>query len=218
MASSRRSPLTRLQSELLDALFAREQGFYLTGGAALSGFFLHHRPTDDLDLFTGDRATFERGRFVLREAAESAGARLEIRQESPGFLRGVLTRGDEGVVVDLVLEPVAQRVAVKPVIDGVRIDPPEEIVANKLAAIASRAEIRDLVDLWFLERHGLSIEGALDAALAKDGGATPAAIAWALSQVQVDAAARLPGDVEVGELARFREDLMRRLRKAAFPR
>ncbi len=34
-----RSKLTPLQEELLEAFFAREQRFFLTGGAALAGFY-----------------------------------------------------------------------------------------------------------------------------------------------------------------------------------
>ncbi|HEX9733963.1 MAG TPA: hypothetical protein VGG06_18480 [Thermoanaerobaculia bacterium] len=53
--------LTPLQVDLLRAFFAREQGFFLSGGAALVGFHLGHRETSDLDLFTVDTAAFERG-------------------------------------------------------------------------------------------------------------------------------------------------------------
>jgi hypothetical protein len=44
--------LTALQAEVLGEFFRREQGFFLTGGAALAGFHLCHRETHDLDLFT----------------------------------------------------------------------------------------------------------------------------------------------------------------------
>lgn len=54
MLRSSKSKLTRLQRELLEAFFARERRFFLTGGAALAGFHLHHRVTHDLDLFTKD--------------------------------------------------------------------------------------------------------------------------------------------------------------------
>lgn len=52
MTSFAHSKLTDLQREVLDAFFQRERGFFLTGGAALAGFHLGHRTTDDLDLFT----------------------------------------------------------------------------------------------------------------------------------------------------------------------
>jgi hypothetical protein len=38
MGSSSSDPLSRLQRDLLEAFFARSQGFFLTGGAALAGF------------------------------------------------------------------------------------------------------------------------------------------------------------------------------------
>jgi hypothetical protein len=47
MDSSAPSKLTALQREVLDAFFQRERGFFLTGGAALAGFHLGHRTTDD---------------------------------------------------------------------------------------------------------------------------------------------------------------------------
>src|SRR6185436_16813348 len=102
MASSPPSKLTALQREVLDAFFQRERGFFLTGGAALAGFHLGHRMTDDLDLFTPQQAAFDRGRFVLADVAAAVGGTLEVRQDAPGFKRLVLTRGDEGLVIDLV--------------------------------------------------------------------------------------------------------------------
>jgi hypothetical protein len=96
------SKLTALQREVLDAFFRRERGFFLTGGAALAGFHLGHRTTDDLDLFTQQELAFERGRFVLAEVAAALGGELQIRQDAPGFQRLVLTRGDEGLVIDIV--------------------------------------------------------------------------------------------------------------------
>jgi hypothetical protein len=91
---------------------------------------------------------------------------------------------------------VYQLVPDKPVVDGVRVDPPEEILANKLCALLSRAEVRDLVDVYMLERTGLRAEDALDAAMRKDGGATAAQLAWVLSQITI-------GE-DVGCRARFR--------------
>lgn len=44
--------LSVLQQDVLREFFARENRFFLTGGAALVGFHLGHRETHDLDLFT----------------------------------------------------------------------------------------------------------------------------------------------------------------------
>ena len=112
MASSVRSKLTPLQTEVLEAFFQRERGFFLTGGAALAGFHLGHRATDDLDLFTSEARAFERGRFVLAELAQELGAALQVRQDAPGFKRLVLTRGVDALVIDLVKDSGAPRSAI----------------------------------------------------------------------------------------------------------
>ena len=50
-----RNILTLLQEKVLVALFERglaERGYCLTGGTALSAFYLQHRHSDDLDFLT----------------------------------------------------------------------------------------------------------------------------------------------------------------------
>jgi len=214
---SSRSRLTPLQQDLLRAFFDRERGFFLTGGAALAGFYLGHRETSDLDLFTLEGESFERGRHVLRAVAGGLGATLEARQIAPGFERYAALRGTETVIVDLVLERVQQAYPQKTDTNGIRLDPIEEILINKLTTALSRAEERDLVDLMFLERAGLSLESALPAALAKDGGCTPAALAYVLSQIRIPDGVPLPSGVAPAELRSYLEDLVKRLRDAAAP-
>jgi len=213
--SSQRSGLTSLQTEVLRAFFEREHEFFLTGGAALVGFYLHHRMTDDLDLFTVDDKAFERGPHVLADVGRRLGADLAVRQDAPGFKRYALTSGDAVLVVDLVLERTPQLFAQKIELDGVRVDPLEEILANKLTALVGRAEERDLVDLFFMERAGHRAEDALDPALAKDGGCTAATLAWVLSEWMIPDGAVLPGGVSPAELRDFVGDLVKRLRRAA---
>jgi len=97
-----------------------------------------------------------RGVDALRDLAREIGARGEETRTAPEFRRFVLSRGDESVVVDLVVERAPQLVAHKPSVGVIRLDPPEEILANKLCALLGRAEIRDLVDVRALEQSGLS--------------------------------------------------------------
>lgn len=218
MASSVHSKLTPLQRDVLDAFFQRERGFFLTGGAALAGFHLGHRSTDDLDLFTRETSAFERGRFVLAEVASAIGGDLGVRQDAPGFKRLVVTRGDEGLVVDLVKDVGPQLHAEKLDCENIVVDPADEILANKLTALVGRAEERDLVDVMFLERAGYSIESALPAALAKDGGCTPATLAWLLSEITIPDGAILPAGVSGAELRNYVTDLVARLLAMAAPR
>lgn len=217
MASSAGSKLTSLQREVLEAFFQRERGFFLTGGAALAGFHLGHRTTDDLDLFTPSHDAFERGRFVLADVASALGCTLETRQDAPGFKRLILTRQGEGLVVDLVKDVGPQLHPDKVEHEGIRLDPADEILANKLTALVGRAEERDLVDVMLLEQAGYTVDDALPAALAKDGGCTPATLAWLLSEITIPAGVALPAGVSSDALREYIGALIVRLLALASP-
>lgn len=216
MASLPGSKLSSLQLEVLAGFFERERGFFLTGGAALA-FHIGHRKTDDLDLFTTDDQAFERGRFVLADVASALGGELAVRQDAPRFKRFLMTRADEGLVIDIVRDSSQQLHVDKPERDGIRIDSPDEILANKLTALVGRAEERDLIDVLFLERAGYSVESALPTAIAKDGGCTPATLAWLLSEIEIPDGIVLPADVTPAELRSYVAALIVRLRRAALP-
>lgn len=217
MASSAPSKLSPLQADVLDAFFQRERGFFLTGGAALAGFHLGHRTTDDLDLFTRHDLAFERGRFVLADVAAALGGELQVRQDAPGFKRVVLTRSGEGLVIDLVKDAGPQLHLEKLERGHIVIDPADEILANKLTALVGRAEERDLIDVMFLERAGYSVEAGLPAALAKDGGCTPATLAWLLSEITIPDGVVLPAGVAPAELREYVSKLIDRLLALATP-
>jgi hypothetical protein len=206
-----------LQQDFLRAFFQREDRFFLTGGAALVGFHLGHRETHDLGLFTLEDVIQE-GMAAVAEVARELGGTFESLQTAPAFRRVLLRRGAEAIVVDLVREYVAQVAPDKPLVNGIRVDPPEEILANKLCALLSRSEIRDLVDVRALELAGYRLEDALSAAAAKDRGFTPAQLAWVLSQIELGADLIPPGEVSVEELRCYLTELIDRLTHQAFPK
>ncbi len=208
--------LSALQADFLSRFFQREEHFFLTGGAALAGFHLGHRQTHDLDLFTLENVVAE-GMAAAAEVAQELGGTLETIQTAPNFRRLLLRRGDEAIIIDLVRDYVTQAIPEKPVINGIRVDPPEEIMANKLCALLSRSEIRDLVDVRALERAGYRMEDALSAAAAKDTGLTPAQLSWVLSQIELGDDLVPPGGVSVTELRHYQADLIARLTHLAFP-
>lgn len=155
---------------------------------------------------------------MLADVATVLGCELEVRQDAPGFKRLVLTRGDDSLVVDLVKDVGPPLHADKLDRDNILLDPADEILANKLTALVGRAEERDLVDVMFLERAGYSIDGALPTALAKDGGCTPATLAWLLSEIIIPDGVLLPADVPASELRAYVSALVARLLVIAAPR
>jgi hypothetical protein len=105
----------------------------------------------------------------------------------------------------------------KQVINGVRVDPPQEILANKLCALLSRSEVRDIVDVRALELAGYPVEDALKLASAKDTGLTPAQLSWVLSQIELGDDLVPPGGVTSKELRDYLADLITRLTRQSFP-
>ena len=120
-------------------------------------------------------------------------------------------------MVDLVRERAPQVVPDKSVVNGIRVDPPEEILANKLCTLLARAEIRDLVDVRALELSGYRLEQAIPAAAAKDGGLTPAQLSWVLREMKLGDSLIPPGGVSVDELRTYLSELIARLTRLAFP-
>ena len=102
-----RSRLTRFQAEILEAFFRQEDRFFLTGGGALVGYHLGHRETHDLDLFSLS-PVMEDGVRALRSAATALGASWQDVRTAPEFRRVLLSRGNESVIVDLVVEHAEQ--------------------------------------------------------------------------------------------------------------
>lgn len=211
-----KSLLSPLQEEVLAAFFRRERRFFVTGGAALAGFHLHHRRTADLDLFTTS-VDLDQADEALRAVAQEIGGTIENKETAPTFRRRLVKRGRDRVMVDLVVDHTFQVDPEKQLFGDIRVDPPEEILANKLCALLSRSEIRDLVDVYALERAGYGVEDALPLAKRKDGGVTPASLAWILSEIEIGDDASIPGDIPASDLRAFLQDLISRLGRLAYP-
>jgi len=207
--------LTGLQTEILKRFFDHRKDFFVTGGAALVGFHLRHRTTNDLDLFTPADVLDDSER-TLSEVAIEIGATTRALRRAPAFRRWIVERSDESVIVDLVRDETPQ-VFEKLEVGGIVVDPPAEILANKLCTLLSRVEPRDLLDVKMLEEAGFDAIAALPAAETKDGGLSAAQLAWVLSTYRIAASAELYG-VPREELERYRDSLIERLSRAAFPR
>ena len=68
-----------------------------------------------------------------------------------------------------------------------------------------------------LEGLGLSLTDALAAGERKDGGLTPAQLAWVLSQITIGDDTTLPGGVAPPELREYLDGLIERLTRLAHP-
>lgn len=116
----------------------------------------------------------------------------------------------------LVRERVTQVASEKAVVKGIRIDPPREILANKLCALLSRSEIRDLVDVRALEMAGYRVEGA--SSIIEGRRIDSSATGWVLSQIEIGDDLTPPGGGSIEDLRLYLADLITRLARLAFPR
>jgi predicted nucleotidyltransferase component of viral defense system len=212
------SKLSALQQELVDAFFSEPSSFFLTGGGALAGYYLGHRFTDDLDLFSPPVESMELAVQRLRRAASAVGGTVEAVQEAPEFRRFAVRRATDVTLVDLVIDRAPQLFVDKVLLGNVRLDSEREIAANKITALLGRTAPRDLVDMFALFDRGHTLETALADARTKDAAADPATLAWALSQWRLGSSVPVPLGVTLEDVERMRGHLIEQLLVLAVPR
>ncbi len=139
-----------LQRELLVDLVQHPSitgNFFLTGGTALSVFYLHHRRSNDLDLFTVEETDLAELDFILKTTYQHQYVRIK---DSVNFLSVLIRDVKVEFVIDrLSLREERAQYALDP-LHHLSIDTPRNIVSNKLCAVASRVEPKDYVDLYAL--------------------------------------------------------------------
>lgn len=190
---------------------------HLAGGAALSGAYLAHRLSDDLDLFCHDATEHRTLVAELPAAAAEAGATVRIVRGSPSHVRASASFGDRTFELDLVHESLPDLEAPPPPIDDVVVESLADLRGAKLTCLLSRSEPRDLVDLLFLERAGFPPEADLALALRKDAGIDPGVLAWLLATFPVEPLPRMLLPLGAEELRRYRDALRERMRAVALP-
>lgn len=151
--------LTEQQKILLKRFIAWPHAsvFYLTGGTALSAFYLHHRLSDDLDFFTEGDVETDPILSLLRSISEVQELKLETKFDRKVFL--VSYRGGQKLRVEFTKYPF-KTISPFMSVEGIHVDSMNDILANKLMALTDRKDIKDYVDIYFIlkERPQLSID------------------------------------------------------------
>jgi nucleotidyltransferase AbiEii toxin of type IV toxin-antitoxin system len=219
MALSPKDILSDLQWEFLSFFFQGAPPFFLTGGTALSAFYLQHRYSEDLDLFTLDCDAFDRVPLYVADTATRLTASVASLQTAPQFRRYRLSREGESVIVDFVKEIVPQISQEKKTLQGIVVDTLDDITANKICTVVSRAEIKDYIDLYFLALAGYPLEHFIQPAQQKDAGVSQAMLAYLLSEFRLS---KVPdfmiASISLDEIQEYFQSLARKLAVEAFPR
>jgi hypothetical protein len=214
--------LSPLQERVLRQLADVEPPWTLTGGAALAGFHTHHRETRDLDLFFRSQASLGSVIASIRERLERDGLDVAVLRTSPTFSQ-LEVRDDSGsVVVDLVADPTP--IAEPPQatqISGttILVDTPHQLLVNKLCALLSRSELRDLVDVRELLDRGGDLQRAFEDCPKQDAGFSPLTFGWSMRGLRIDRLATALGwpRHEIEALERFRDELVERVVEGSKP-
>ena len=174
-----------MQDAFLSRFFATDVRslFFLTGGTALAAYYLHHRLSVNLDLFTLDDLALREATVLIPQLATDLGCRIDHARETEHFRQFLLEpKTASPLQIDLVRDFGPQYGQHKEY-GNVIVDSLENIGANKLAAILGRTEPKDFVDLYFILHSGQDFDDLLKKAREKDLGLQPFFLAGALRQV-----------------------------------
>jgi len=141
--------LYELQDRVLKIIFKTEQIFYLTGGTCISRFYHEKRYSDDLDFFTHDNRQFHR---AVKEIEFALQKEFNIKNEvsSKDFIRFII---DDLLQIDFVNDRIPQYKSPIYLENGYIIDNLDNILANKITAIISRDNAKDIFDIYLIDKY-----------------------------------------------------------------
>jgi predicted nucleotidyltransferase component of viral defense system len=153
--------LTSTQVALLKALGAEEffkNNFYLTGGTALAGFYLHHRYSEDLDFFSMNEVDTLPIIAFFKKHKDDLGTADITSETSMNRNLFFLNIGGETLKTEFTYFPFPQMEKPEELF-GMPVDSIKDIAVNKLFTIYQRSKARDYIDLYCIQKqYGSTIE------------------------------------------------------------
>jgi predicted nucleotidyltransferase component of viral defense system len=138
----------RLQDKILQIVFEKttEHNFYLTGGTALNRFYYPVRYSEDLDFFTNENTLFREDLRFIMDSFQKYKISFLKEVDFRDFVRLLLFSEDIKLKVDFVNDRV-YRYGKSVYYKQMRLDNVINILTNKICAILSRDEAKDVADL-----------------------------------------------------------------------
>lgn len=209
--------LSPLQSNFLKEIFQQTQEFYLTGGTALSAFYLKHRYSEDIDLFTHENFAFQMAEDLTNQICSKLNVICVPVRITSVFKDLRIGSKDTPLTIHFALEKTPQ-IKSPNSFGGILVDSIEDIITNKICAALGRTEIKDLIDLYFLDKAGYKITDYFNLAQQKDMGLSEESLAYTLSQFYIlDIPAFVIKPLTVDELKKYVETIIEWLIRNSSP-
>lgn len=147
------SILTKEQRILLDGLKGDPfiaKTFYFTGGTALSEYYLHHRYSEDIDLFSETPFDTQFVFSAMSSLQKTYG--FSYRSEHVATVYMFYIEFPQKPMFKIDFNHYAyKRLEPGTLSDGLSIDSLLDIAVNKLLTVTQRNDVKDFVDVFFLE-------------------------------------------------------------------
>lgn len=204
------------QIKLLSLFFTSPfaKPFFLTGGTALSAFYLAHRESQDLDFFSLESFDTLTLRTTIQEIANKTTSTMTMHLRSQTFNEIFLENKKEGWMqkIDIVQEQPKHFGKITK-IDNIPVDSLINITTNKILAIFGRLEPKDYIDLFIIfTQTKLSFDKMFELAKQKDMGLSEFYFANIITDVdkfKTLPKMKIPFDKEA--FLQFYQDLSRKL-------
>ena len=164
--------LSQLQKRFLELAVkekALTSNFYWTGGTVLSEFYLHHRDSEDIDLFTEkEEVRVSQTNVLIKKIGNSIGAKKINYAQYLGLHTYTYDFGeDQKLKVDFNYYHFP-RLEKGGNFSGLIYDSILDIAVNKIQSIATRTKSRDFIDLYMIiKKYNYSVQELVKIARSK---------------------------------------------------
>lgn len=190
------------------------KSFFLTGGTALSAFYLAHRESEDLDFFSLEPFDSLTLRTTMQEIAGQTKSKLTISIRSQTYHEIFLENKKEKWMqkIDIIQEQPKHFGKIQ-TIDKIRIDSLINIATNKVLTVFGRFEPKDYIDLYLIcTQTKLSFDKIFKLAKEKDTGLSEFYFASVIADVdKIQTLPKMKIAFDKNAFIKFYKDLSRKL-------
>lgn len=138
-----------LQDRVLESIDKLKTPFYLTGGTALSRCYFDYRYSDDLDFFVNDESSFVNiSNKVVGQLDKQFQVKIVAKSESYYSLMV-----EKILKVEFVNDVAHHFGGFEKKKIFSKVDNLMNILSNKISALISRDEVKDVVDIWMIAKN-----------------------------------------------------------------